>query len=79
MRVPLQNLRDEAITLPAQEFWRATIGFWSSISTKFVRYVPMLTKFATDTKIGRIKSPLLIGGSVMTVQFRSKCLINFLL
>jgi len=58
------NLRDEAIHLTSTGILESNLGFWSSLSTRFVRYVPLITKFATDKKIYKIKSPLLIGGSV---------------
>lgn len=57
------NLRDEAIHLTSTGILESKLGFWSALSTKFVRYVPLITKFSTDKKICKIKSPLLIGGS----------------
>jgi uncharacterized protein len=57
------NLRDEAIHLTSTGILESKIGFWSALSTNFVRYVPLITKFSTDKKIYKIKSPLLIGGS----------------
>lgn len=58
------NLRDEAIHLTSTGILESEIGFWSALSTKFVRFMPLTQKFATDTKIFKIKSPLLIGHSV---------------
>lgn len=57
------NLRDEAIHLTSTGILESKLGFWSSFSTRFVKYIPLLTKFSTDTKICKITSPLLIGGS----------------
>ncbi|OGH94408.1 MAG: hypothetical protein A2039_03380 [Candidatus Melainabacteria bacterium GWA2_34_9] len=57
------NLRDEAIHLTSTGILESKLGFWSSLSTKFVRYIPLITKFSTDKKICKITSPLLIGGS----------------
>ncbi len=57
------NLRDEAIHLTSTGIAESEFGFWSALSTKFVKFFPITQKFATDTKIFRIKSPLLIGGS----------------
>jgi len=57
------NLRDEAIHLTSTGILESKLGFWSSLSTKFVKYMPLITKFSTDKKICKIKSPLLIGGS----------------
>jgi len=61
------NLRDEAIHLTSTGITESKYGFWSSISTKFVKYVPLTQKFATDRKIAKITSPLLIGASVHDV------------
>lgn len=57
------NLRDEAIHLTRTGILESKLGFWSAVSTKFVKYIPLITKFSTDKKICKIKSPLLIGGS----------------
>jgi len=57
------NLRDEAIHLTSTGILESKLGFWTSLSTKFVRYIPLITKFSTDKKICKITSPLLIGGS----------------
>jgi len=57
------NLRDEAIHLTSTGILESQLGLWSSFSTKFVKYVPLITKFATDKKICKIQAPLLIGGS----------------
>ena len=57
------NLRDEAIHLTSTGILESKLGFWSSLSTRFVRYIPLITKFSTDKKICKITSPLLIGGS----------------
>lgn len=57
------NLRDEAIHLTSTGILESKIGFWSSLSTKCVRYMPLVTKFSTDKKIFKISSPLLIGAS----------------
>ena len=57
------NLRDEAIHLTSTSILESKLGFWCALSTKFVKYVPLITKFSTDKKICKIKSPLLIGGS----------------
>ncbi len=58
------NLRDEAIHLTSTGILESAIGFWSALSTKFVKYIPLTTKFSTDRKIYKITSPLLIGGSI---------------
>jgi hypothetical protein len=57
------NLRDEAIHLTSTGILESKLGFWSSLSTRFVKYIPLTTKFSTDKKIFKITSPLLIGGS----------------
>lgn len=58
------NLRDEALHLASTGIAEGDLGFWTALSTKFVKICPLTQKFATDTKIFKITSPLLIGGSL---------------
>jgi fermentation-respiration switch protein FrsA (DUF1100 family) len=64
---PFTNIRDEALHLTENNILESKLGFWSSFSTKFVKFIPLTQKFATDTKIYKIKSPLLIGHSINDV------------
>ena len=61
------NLRDEALHLTSTGILESKLGFWKSLSTRFVRCYPLTQKFSTDKKISKIKSPLLIGHSVNDV------------
>lgn len=58
------NLRDEAINMCETGVLEGRNGFWGKISSNFIKCYPFTQKFATDTKISRVKYPLLIGHSV---------------
>lgn len=57
------NLRDEAIHLTSNGILESKLGFWRSLSTRFVKFMPLKQKFRTDKKIHKITAPLLIGHS----------------
>jgi len=58
------NIRDEAIHLTSTGILESNMGLWSVLSTKVVKFIPITQKFSTDSKIYKIKSPLLIGHSI---------------
>ncbi len=58
------NIRKEAMHLTETGVLESKFGFWTWISTLFVKIMPMTQKFETDKKIYKIQSPLLIGGSI---------------
>ncbi|OGI03979.1 MAG: hypothetical protein A2Y25_01105 [Candidatus Melainabacteria bacterium GWF2_37_15] len=58
------NIREEALHLTRNGTLENKLGFWRGTSSFFVKIFPMTQKFATDTKIHKIKVPLLIGASV---------------
>lgn len=57
------NIRDEAIHLTSTGILEGKRKFWTNISTKFVKHLPLTQKFSTDKKIYKITSPLLIAHS----------------
>lgn len=58
------NIRDVAIHLTSNGILEGDGGFWSSMATKFVKYMPLTQKFDTENKIFKINYPLLLGHSV---------------
>lgn len=61
------NIRDEALHLVGTGILENKFGFWSWLSSSFVKIMPLTQKFETDKKIHKIKSPLLIGHSIHDV------------
>jgi len=61
------NIRKEALHLTETGILEGKFGFWSKLSSFFVKYIPLTQKFSSDKKIHRIKSPLLIGHSLHDV------------
>lgn len=57
------NIRDEAIHIVSTGILESKLNVWEGMSMKFVKFMPMVQKFETDTKIQKITSPLLIGAS----------------
>jgi len=58
------NIRDAAEHLTENGILESKTRFWSNISTKFVKCMPLTQTFESDRKIQKIKSPLLIAHSI---------------
>lgn len=58
------NIRDAAKYITNTKICEGKCRIWSRLSTRFIKCFPMTQKYATDEKIHKIKSPLLIAASM---------------